>query len=132
MPPEMLRKGRFDEIFFVDLPSQIEREAIFKIHLVKRSLDLDGFDLQKLGEACAGFSGAEIEEIVVSAMFDAFYEKTPLTTERLQTSIGQSVPLSKTMEEDVDRLRQWAHGRARQQAVQHGGVGNAARRGPVV
>lgn len=123
LPPELLRKGRFDEIFFVDLPSQAEREAIFKIHLTKRKLDLEGFDLRKLGEACAGFSGAEIEEIVVSAMFDAFYEKKPLTTERLGTSIGQSVPLSKTMEEDVDRLRQWAHGRARHATTSDEGNG---------
>jgi SpoVK/Ycf46/Vps4 family AAA+-type ATPase len=113
LPPELLRKGRFDEIFFVDLPSHLERQAIFKIHLAKRKHNLEGFDLKALAEACQGFSGAEIEEAVVSAMFDAFYEKKTLSTERLLKTLEQTVPLSKTMEEDVDSLRKWAYGRAR-------------------
>ncbi len=113
LPPELLRKGRFDEIFFVDLPSQQEREAIFDIHLKRRKLDPDVFDLAQLGAEASGFSGAEIEEAIVSSMFDAFYEKQPLSTERILASIGQTVPLSKIMSEDVENLRQWAGNRAR-------------------
>jgi ATP-dependent 26S proteasome regulatory subunit len=113
LPPELLRKGRFDEIFFVDLPSFIERKAIFEIHLKKRRIDPKAVDIESLGRASSGYSGAEIEEAVISAMFDAFYEKKPVTTERLIKSIGQTVPLSKTMSEDVDGLRKWAEGRAR-------------------
>lgn len=113
LPPELLRKGRFDEIFFVDLPSQQEREAIFRIHLTRRKLNPQNFDLSQLSSEASGFSGAEIEEAIVSSMFDAFYEKQPLSTERLLASIGQTVPLSKIMSEDVETLRQWASNRAR-------------------
>lgn len=113
LPPELLRKGRFDEIFFVDLPAFTERKEIFQIHLKKRRLDPAKFDIEALGRASAGYSGAEIEEAVISAMFDVFYEKQPMTTERLLKSIQQTVPLSKTMSEDVDGLREWANGRAR-------------------
>jgi ATP-dependent 26S proteasome regulatory subunit len=113
LPPELLRKGRFDEIFFVDLPAFAERKAIFEIHLKKRKIDPRAFDIDALGRASVGYSGAEIEEAVISTMFDAFYEKKPVTTERLLKSIGQTVPLSKTMSEDVDGLRKWAEGRAR-------------------
>ncbi len=113
LPPELLRKGRFDEIFFVDLPSVSERKEIFQIHLSKRKLKPESFDIEALGLASGGYSGAEIEEAVISAMFDMFYEKQNLTTERLLTSIKQTVPLSKTMSEDIDGLRKWAEGRAR-------------------
>jgi SpoVK/Ycf46/Vps4 family AAA+-type ATPase len=113
LPPELLRKGRFDEIFFVDLPTRAERRDILRIHLTQRKLDPAGFDLETLSAASSGFSGAEIEEAIVSAMFDAFYEKQPVTTERVLTSLQQTVPLSKTMSEDVDGLRKWAAGRAR-------------------
>jgi SpoVK/Ycf46/Vps4 family AAA+-type ATPase len=113
LPPELLRKGRFDEIFFVDLPAKPERKAIFEIHLRKRKIDPALFDVEALANAAAGYSGAEIEEAVISAMFDMFYEKQNMTTERLLESIHQTVPLSKTMSEDIDALRQWAEGRAR-------------------
>lgn len=113
LPPELLRKGRFDEIFFVDLPSTQERKDIFKVHLTKRNLSANDVALEKLALASAGFSGAEIEEVVVSAMFNVFYEKKKMTTEDLLTSIEQTVPLSKTMSEDMDGLRDWAQGRAR-------------------
>jgi SpoVK/Ycf46/Vps4 family AAA+-type ATPase len=113
LPPELLRKGRFDEIFFVDLPAKPERKAIFEIHLKKRKIDPVSFDVDALASASAGYSGAEIEEAVISAMFDMFYEKQNMTTERLLTSIRQTVPLSKTMSEDIDGLRKWAEGRAR-------------------
>jgi SpoVK/Ycf46/Vps4 family AAA+-type ATPase len=113
LPPELLRKGRFDEIFFVDLPAFAERKAIFAIHLKKRKIDPALFDMDALAQAAAGYSGAEIEEALISAMFDIFYEKQTLTTDRLLESIRQTVPLSKTMSEDIDSLRKWAEGRAR-------------------
>ncbi len=113
LPPEMLRKGRFDEIFFVDLPAFTERREIFEIHLKKRRIDPASFDIDALARVSAGYSGAEIEEAIISAMFDVFYEKQAMTTDRLLKSIGQTVPLSKTMSEDVDGLRKWAEGRAR-------------------
>jgi SpoVK/Ycf46/Vps4 family AAA+-type ATPase len=114
LPPELLRKGRFDEIFFVDLPYFKERREIFKVHLAKRKMDPLKFDLDALARSSAGYSGAEIEEAIVNGMFNVFYEKTELTTERILESIRQTVPLSKTMSEDIDGLRKWATGRARQ------------------
>lgn len=113
LPPELLRKGRFDEIFFVDLPSFTERKQIFRVHLSKRKMDVAEFDLDALAHASSGYSGAEIEEAIISAMFDVFYEKQTLTTERVHESLKQTVPLSKTMSEDIDQLREWAQGRAR-------------------
>jgi len=113
LPPELLRKGRFDEIFFVDLPAALERQAIFRVHLTKRQRDPQSFDLAGLARAAAGYSGAEIEESIVSALFDAFHEGHDLRTEGLLASIRQTVPLSKTMSEDVDKLRRWAEGRTR-------------------
>lgn len=113
LPPELLRKGRFDEIFFVDLPCISERKDIFKVHLVKRKFDPAKFDLEKLALSSSGYSGAEIEEAVVSAMFDAFYENKPLSTDNILSAIQQTVPLSKTMSEDMDHLRDWAQGRTR-------------------
>jgi ATP-dependent 26S proteasome regulatory subunit len=113
LPPELLRKGRFDEIFFVDLPSHAERKDIFRVHLAKRKFVPEKFDLEALSRTSNGFSGAEIEEAIVSSMFDVFYEKQDLDTERILAALTQSVPLSKTMSEDVDKLRQWASGRAR-------------------
>ncbi|MBN2455331.1 MAG: AAA family ATPase [Sedimentisphaerales bacterium] len=114
LPPELLRKGRFDEIFFVDLPFFNERKEIFRVHLSKRKMDSAKFDLDKLARTSVGYSGAEIEEAIVNGMFNVFYEKTDLTTKRLLESIQQTVPLSKTMSEDIDALRKWAEGRARQ------------------
>jgi ATP-dependent 26S proteasome regulatory subunit len=113
LPPELLRKGRFDEIFFVDLPCFAEREEIFRVHLAKRKLEPSEFDIAGLAHASKGYSGAEIEEAVISALFDVFYEKEQMTTEWLLESLRQTVPLSKTMSEDVDHLRKWAVGRAR-------------------
>ena len=113
LPPELLRKGRFDEIFFVDLPVLTERKEIFNVHLAKRKMDPSQFDLDALARTSVGYSGAEIEEAIISAMFDIFYEKQKLTTERLLQSLRQTVPLSKTMSEDVENLRKWATGRAR-------------------
>ncbi|MFA5555219.1 MAG: AAA family ATPase [Phycisphaerae bacterium] len=114
LPPELLRKGRFDEIFFVDLPCYKERVEIFRVHLSKRKMDASKFDLDKLAKTANGYSGAEIEEVIVNGMFNVFFEKTELTTARLVESITQTVPLSKTMSENIDQLRKWAEGRARQ------------------
>ena len=119
LPPELLRKGRLDEIFFVDLPSREERLEVFRIHLLKRSRDTAAFDLDALSEASRGFSGAEIEEAINSALYDAFYAREELTTEQILTALAQTVPLSRTMDEQIDRLRGWAEGRARNAARYH-------------
>ncbi|MDO5553429.1 MAG: AAA family ATPase [Planctomycetia bacterium] len=113
LPPELLRKGRFDEIFFVDLPDLNERKGIFQVHLAKRRWRPADFDLDALARKADGFSGAEIEEVVVSALFDAFSENKKLSTEILLNAITQTVPLSRTMSEELGRLRNWASGRAR-------------------
>jgi SpoVK/Ycf46/Vps4 family AAA+-type ATPase len=113
LPPELLRKGRLDEIFFVDLPDAEERSIVFDIHLRKRRRDPAGFDLEALSNAADGFSGAEIEEAVISALYDAFYVGKELETADVLQSIGETVPLSKTMAEEITALRSWAQGRAR-------------------
>lgn len=117
LPPELLRKGRLDEIFFVDLPSEAERADIFRIHLAKRRRDPDQFDVAALAAASAEFSGAEIEESIISALYDAFSSGSDLTTEHVLLSLRETVPLSKTMEEQMNNLRQWAEGRARNASV---------------
>jgi SpoVK/Ycf46/Vps4 family AAA+-type ATPase len=113
LPPELLRKGRFDEIFFVDLPGESERAEIFEIHLKKRKRDPLLFDLHRLAEAAHGYSGAEIEQAVVSALFDAFDLGRELTTEDILKVVRESIPLSQTMKEKIDILREWSETRAR-------------------
>ena len=113
LPPELLRKGRLDEIFFVDLPSPEERVEVFRIHLSKRGRDAARFDLVALAEAAKDFSGAEIEEGINSALYDAFYAKEEITTDHVLTALAQTVPLARTMDEQINRLRSWAEGRAR-------------------
>jgi hypothetical protein len=113
LPPELLRKGRLDEIFFVDLPSREERAEIFGIHLTKRGRAAAGFDIEALAETSHDFSGAEIEEAINSALYDAFYDRRELKTEHVLNSLTQTVPLAKTMEEQISQLRRWADGRAR-------------------
>ncbi len=117
LPPELLRKGRLDEIFFVDLPDREERAEIFGIHLAKRGRDASAFDLEALAEASRDFSGAEIEEAINSALYDAFYDKQDIRTEHVLNSLAQTVPLAKTMDEQIARLRRWAEGRARHASV---------------
>jgi MoxR-like ATPase len=112
LPPELIRKGRFDEIFFIDLPGPEERREIFRVHLGKRRRSAEAFDLETLARATDGLSGAEIEQAVISAMFDAFASHEELTTERLLVSANSTRPLSQTMREDIEALRQWAQGRA--------------------
>ncbi|MGD9581912.1 MAG: AAA family ATPase [Vampirovibrionia bacterium] len=114
LPPEFLRKGRFDEIFFVDLPNETEIEKIFQIHLKKyKNPQLAQLPLQHLIEKARGFSGAEIEQAVIAALFDAFDTETNLSLEHVVKSIEQTVPLSRTMGEEIEKLRRWAKFRAR-------------------
>jgi ATPase family associated with various cellular activities (AAA) len=112
LPPEMLRKGRFDEIFFVDLPKVEVRAALYGLHLKKRGRDAGAFDLQGLAAASEGFSGAEIEQTIVSGMYTAFGMKQQLNTEILLGEIRGTQPLSVTRAEDVQALRNWAKTRA--------------------
>lgn len=113
LPPELLRKGRFDEIFFIDLPSHSERAEIFAIHLRKRKRDPSGYDLDRLAAVTPGFSGAEIEQVLVEAMYDAFDQGTDVTTEHIVKAVRSTVPLSMTMREKIAYLRDWASTRAR-------------------
>ena len=111
LPPELLRKGRFDEIFFVDLPQKEARKEIFRIHLAKRNQDMSTIDSSALAEASEGFSGAEIEQAIVSAITESFAANRKLTTEVLVHVLRNSPPLSVTMAEKMRTLRQWAEGR---------------------
>ncbi len=113
MPPELLRKGRFDEIFFVDMPSEEERREIFRIHLEKKKRDPSTFDLDLLARTAKGFSGAEIEQAVISALYDAYFEDDALDNDRVIRAIQDVIPLSLTMKEKIDDLRDWAESRAR-------------------
>lgn len=113
LPSEFLRKGRFDEIFFVDLPNEEERKEIFKIHLGKRRSDTERFDYDQLSKVCEGFSGAEIEQGLVSAMYEAFAQGREFTQLDIIAAIRATLPLSKTMSEQVTALRDWARQRAR-------------------
>jgi ATP-dependent 26S proteasome regulatory subunit len=117
LPPELLRKGRFDEIFFIDLPGIEEREEIFRIHLAKRGRDADAFDTAACAAASRDLSGAEIEESINSALYDAFHSHCEVTTEHILAALAQTVPLAKTMDEQISRLRHWAVGRARNASV---------------
>jgi ATP-dependent 26S proteasome regulatory subunit len=108
LPPELLRKGRFDEIFFVDLPNLEARTQILEIHIRKRKRDPAKFDIAALGEASAGYSGAEIEQAIISALFDAFFAKAELATAHILAALHGSPPLSVTMAESVAALRAWA------------------------
>lgn len=113
LPPELLRKGRLDEIFFVDLPTQREREEIFAIHLRKRGREPENFDMPLLAQMSNGFSGSEIEQAVISALYDSFEAGRELVSPDIVNALRQSVPLSHTMREHIDALRQWAQTRAR-------------------
>lgn len=113
LPGEFLRKGRFDEIFFVDLPNSEERKEIFKIHLSKRRREIARFDLEQLANVCDGFSGAEIEQALVAAMYEAFAQDREFTQLDIIAAIKSTLPLSKTMTEQVTALRDWARQRAR-------------------
>lgn len=111
LPPELLRKGRFDEIFFVDLPDSKVREKIFAIHLERRNQDLDHFDLAALGALSGGFSGAEIEQAVITALHEAFDARMPLKQAMIERALQSSPPISVTMREKIAALRAWAEDR---------------------
>ncbi|MBE9076841.1 AAA family ATPase [Romeria aff. gracilis LEGE 07310] len=117
LPSEFLRKGRFDEIFFVDLPNEEERKEIFKIHLSKRRRDVSRFDFEQLTKVCEGFSGAEIEQGLISAMYEAFAQGREFNQLDIIAAIRSTLPLSKTMSEQVTALRDWARQRARPAAA---------------
>ena len=120
LPPEFLRKGRFDEIFFIDLPTTVERKAIFSLHVRARlaagpalgGLVVDDELLDRLAALTEGYSGAEIEQAVVSACFDAFDGRRPLAADDLARAITNTVPLSVTQSEQISALRAWADVRA--------------------
>jgi SpoVK/Ycf46/Vps4 family AAA+-type ATPase len=112
LPPEMLRKGRFDEIFFVDLPNPGNRASLFALHLKKRGRDPGTFDTVKLAQASEGFSGAEIEQAVVSGLYTAFSQKQQLSTEILLGELRATQPLSVTRAEEITAIREWAKNRA--------------------
>jgi SpoVK/Ycf46/Vps4 family AAA+-type ATPase len=113
LPGEFLRKGRFDELFFVDLPNAEERKDIFRIHLSKRRREIERFDLDQLANVCDGFSGAEIEQALVAAMYEAFAQDREFTQLDIIAASRATMPLSKTMSEQVTALRDWARQRAR-------------------
>lgn len=113
LPPELLRKGRFDELFFVDLPTAHERQQILAVHLTRRGRDPQRYDLRALGEASDGFSGAELEQAVIDGLFTAFQAGRELADEDIRQALNRSVPLSRTMAEPIEALRRWADGRAR-------------------
>jgi len=117
LPPELVRKGRFDDIFFVDLPSTAERKEIFLIHLRKRGRAPETFDIESLAAATEGFSGAEIEQAVIDALYRAFPQGRDILTSDIGAVINDTVPLSRTMSEDISRLRTWAKDRARPASV---------------
>ena len=112
LPPELIRKGRFDELFFVDLPNTAERKQIFAIQLTKRKRNPANYDLEKIAEAAKGFSGAEIESAVQGAMYAAFSRKQELCSDDLLTALSSTVPLSITRAEEIAALRAWAKDRA--------------------
>lgn len=113
LPGEFLRKGRFDEIFFVDLPTPEERQEIFRIHLSKRRPEIERFDLDQLAKMSDGFSGAEIEQAIVAAMYEAFAQDREFTQLDIIAALKATLPLSRTMTEQVTALRDWARQRAR-------------------
>jgi SpoVK/Ycf46/Vps4 family AAA+-type ATPase len=113
LPPELLRKGRFDEIFFVGLPRPAEREMIFRIHLAKRHRDPAAFDLPQLVQATEGFSGAEIEQAINDALFQAFHAGREVQTNDIRDAVGRSYPLSRTRARQITELTQWAEQNAR-------------------
>ena len=113
LPPEMLRRGRFDELFFVDLPNYHERKAILGIHLRKRRFDPANFDIGRLADLTEGYSGAEIEQVVLTAMVESFHRKQSPNQKDMEDSAEETVPLSVTMEEKIFQLREWARPRCR-------------------
>jgi SpoVK/Ycf46/Vps4 family AAA+-type ATPase len=111
LPPELVRKGRFDEIFFVDLPGKANRAEILRIHLTRRDQDPDNFDIESIAANADGFSGAEIEQAIVSGLYAAHAQGETLSTEHILQELALTRPLSVVMHEQITELRQWADGR---------------------
>jgi SpoVK/Ycf46/Vps4 family AAA+-type ATPase len=111
LPPELIRKGRLDELFFVDLPDNETRQEIFKIHLRRRNLAPGGFDLDGLAEASDGFTGAEIEQAIVSSLYTAHARGESVDNRHLLEELARTRPLSVVMAEQINYLREWASGR---------------------
>jgi SpoVK/Ycf46/Vps4 family AAA+-type ATPase len=118
LPPEMLRKGRFDEIMFVDLPNQEERESIWEIQIGKYGRDAKEFDLAALAKATEGLTGSEIEQVFVESLFCGFDQEKEPTDFSIVQVLTEFVPLSKLMAEQISGLRTWAKGRAKQATTQ--------------
>ena len=113
LPPELLRKGRWDELFFVDLPTREERETIWQIQIAKYRREPQSFDLRQLAKATEGFTGSEIEQLFIEALYRAFHRDSEPTDLTIGEVLVDFVPLSKLMGERVTELRTWANGRAR-------------------
>lgn len=113
LPPELLRKGRFDEIWFVDLPGKKERQEIFSIHIKRKNRDVSAFDLELLATQTPGYTGSEIEQIVLAGLFRAFSKGADITTETLLDVARETAPLSVTMADQIAAMREWGKERAR-------------------
>jgi SpoVK/Ycf46/Vps4 family AAA+-type ATPase len=120
LPPELLRKGRFDEIFFVDLPTLEERKEIFKIHITKKNRSISDFDLNELAQKTSGLTGAEIQSIIADALFESFSNKEKLNNKMILTEKEKITPLSRVMAEKIESLRSWAKNRARFAGIEFG------------
>jgi SpoVK/Ycf46/Vps4 family AAA+-type ATPase len=116
LPPELLRKGRLDEIFFVDLPGDAERAEIWRIHIAKRKRDPAVFDIPALVCQSSGFTGSEIEQAFIDALYAAYETRREVSQQDVCESLRRTVPLSVTMAEDIRALRQWAEKRTRSAA----------------
>jgi SpoVK/Ycf46/Vps4 family AAA+-type ATPase len=112
LPAEFIRKGRFDQVFFLDLPDEEERKSIFAVHLRRKNVDLTNFDLVVLAKATADWNGAEIEQAVHAAAIEAFNEGQPLSSPHLTRIVTRTIPLSRTMTEQIKYIKSWAHSRA--------------------
>jgi SpoVK/Ycf46/Vps4 family AAA+-type ATPase len=112
LPPELIRKGRFDELFFVDLPNQAERKQIITIQLARHRQEPARFDLNRVASEADGYSGAEIDAAVHAALCVSYSSKQALDTAMLLESLSQTVPLSTTRAEEIQQLRRWARERA--------------------
>jgi ATP-dependent 26S proteasome regulatory subunit len=117
LPPELLRKGRFDEIFFVDLPDPKERADVFAIHLRRRGRDPAKYDVAALAAYTDGFSGAEIEQAIIAAMYQSFSQQVEVSQDHIVQATRETYPLSKTLREEIQKLRTWAFERTRQASI---------------
>ncbi|MDQ1042476.1 AAA family ATPase [Streptomyces sp. V4I2] len=125
LPPETLRRGRFDEVFFLDLPTEEERREIITVHLRKRGRKPEMFDVHQLARDCDGFVGAELEQVVVDAMYEAFAEERDITTDNVARAAARTVPLSRSQREVIEDLRAWLR-EGRAQSASFAGAAQAA------